>query len=65
MEELKPFVCLNHELIKTKLNVKVFNLSALNLIPEILSKRKRKAWLHEKYCECLKVISGACRDSTL
>ena len=58
VEVLKPFACLNHELLKEKLNVNLFNLSALNLIHEILSNRKRKTCLQQKYAEFFNPLSA-------
>ena len=61
----KALDCLQHDLIIAKLNSYSFNLTALNLIHNYLTKRKQKAEINHSYSSWEGILFGVPQGSTL
>ena len=61
----KAFDCLPHDLIIAKLNSYGFNLTALNLIHNYLTKRKQKTKINQLYSSWEDILFGIPQDSIL
>ena len=59
------FDCLSHDLIIAKLNSHGFNLTALNLIDNYLTKRKQKTKINQLYSSWEDILFGIPQDSIL
>ena len=57
----KPFYCLHcldHDLLTVKLNIYGFNLPALRLVRDYLSKRKQRIKIENTYITWMEIIFG-------
>ena len=61
----KAFDCLPHDLIIAKLNSYGFNLTALNLIHNYLTKRKQRTKINQSYSSWEDILFGVPQGSTL
>ena len=61
----KAFVCLPHDLIIAKLNSYGFNLTALNLIHNYLTKRKQRTKINHSYSSWEDILFGVPQGSIL
>ena len=61
----KPFNCLPHDLIITKLNAYGFSLPALNLIQNYLAKREQKTKINDSYSPLSDTLFGVPQSSIL
>ena len=61
----KAFECLPNDLIKFKLDSYGFNLRALNLIHNHLTKRKQRTKINQSYSSWEDIIFGVPQDSIL
>ena len=59
------FDCLSHDFIIAKLNSHGFNLTALNLIHNYLTKRKQKTKINQLYSSWEDILFGIPQDSIL
>ena len=63
MDLSKAFDCLPHELIIAKLNSYGFNLTALNLIHNYLTKRKQRTKINYSYSSWEDILFGVPQGS--
>ena len=61
----KVFDCLQHDLVIAKLNSSGFNLTALNLIHNYLTKRKQKTKINHSYSSWEDILFGVPQGSIL
>ena len=61
----KAFDCLPHDLIIAKLNSYDFNLTALNLIHNYLTKQKQRTKINQLYSSCEDILFGVPQGSIL
>ena len=61
----KAFYCLPHDLIIVKLNLYGFNLRALNLIHDYLTKRKQRTKINHSYSSWEDILFGVPQGSIL
>ena len=61
----KAFDCLPHDLIIAKLNSFDFNLTALNLIHNYLTKRKQRTKISHSYSSWVDILFGVPQGSIL
>ena len=61
----KAFDCLDHELLKAKLNAYGFSLTALKLVHSYLSNRKQQTKINSSYSSWLEIIFGVPQGSIL
>ena len=62
---LKAFDCLDHELLIAKLNAYGFSLTALKLVHNYLSNRKKRTKINQQYSSLLEITFGATQGSIL
>ena len=59
----KTFECLNHELLRAKLNANGFSLTASKLVHNYLSNRKQRTKINSTYSSLLEIIFGVLQGS--